>query len=87
MCGERSNILRILSHTSCSDILIKISREEGKRFNEIREELGINQKTVNMRLKELTMFNLLKKKGPHYVTTEKGERAVELVQEILELQD
>lgn len=79
-----SEVVKTVAYSRSVDVLSFL--ENGSmRFTDIGTELGLNPNIVNRRLKDLREVDLVAKEDSQYKLTPKGKKALELVEELKEL--
>jgi len=74
------DLLKVISYSHALDILSTL--DGGRRFTEIEDELELNPNIVNMRLKDLMMAELVEKEDKLYAVTNRGEKVLDLANEL-----
>lgn len=77
-----SEVVKTVAYSKSVDVLSFLN-EGPKRFTDIGTELGLNPNIVNRRLKDLREAGLAEKaESGEYRLTSKGQRALELVEQL-----
>lgn len=76
-----SEIVKTVAYSKSVDVL-SFLEGDSKRFTTIGNELGLNPNIVNRRLKDLQEADLVTKTDGEYELTDKGQRALELVEKL-----
>lgn len=76
---------KMLSNTNRENILKKLEKEEGLRFNDINFALKLNNNTLSYHIKKLLESKMVRKDQNEYYITEFGRRALEFMKELYAL--
>lgn len=76
-----SEVVKTVAYSKSVDVL-SFLKGGPKRFTDIGTELGLNPNIVNRRLKDLREAELVEKTDGEYALTDKGLRALELVEQL-----
>ncbi len=89
---EQDEFIKILGSKATRRILQYLSREEKARYKQLQE--FVNTHTLNTRIKELLQYNLIQHhmvreetRKEWYENTERGRKALQLLDELAELVD
>lgn len=75
-------VIRLISKKHTCNILFTI-KDEPIRFTHLVYEIRISPSALNDRLKNLLHLKLIEKSDDHYKLTEKGNKLVDLLEELL----
>ena len=84
MPREGEKILKIVSRSGMSSILSSLEKNP-MRFSQLMFKTRLNPGILDRHLKSLIKFGIVEKDEEKYILTQKGERLIEVLRDLLSL--